>query len=256
MINLRTTTDKRKEWLAKRRLRIGFVRALAPRLAAEFKRVASAASKAYENGGSTVAALGDHQSRLQKIVIPTLIAAATAFGKRARNMIKKSDIIYVEIKDTEAELVLRIAAFARNRSRLSMARVSNTTQNRINRVIHTGIADGLSRSEIADNIEAATGGRIGEARAGVIAETEVHSASNAGELDSIKALDVPLDKEWLSMNDELVREDHAAANGERVGLDETFEVGEDQLQYPGDPEAPPAQTVNCRCIMVYNQKAG
>ncbi len=253
MINLRSTTDKHKEWLAKRRLRVGFSRALSPRLKAEFARVASAAAKAYRNDRSTVEALGDHQKRLQAIVIPTLIATATAFGKRARNMIKKSDIIYVEIKDTESELVDRIAQFARNRARTSMARVSNTTQNRINRVIHSGISDGLSRDEIADNIEEATGGRIGEARARIISETEVHSASNAGELESVKSLDLPLKKEWLSMNDELVRDDHMEANGEEVELDESFDVGDEELEYPGDPNGSPAQTVNCRCVMIYNQ---
>ncbi len=257
MINLRTREARHREWLAKRRLSRSFVRALAPRLNAEFRRVGAKAAMAYRSDGSIDHALGDHPEQVQRILLSSLMATATAFGKRARAMVKKcSDFVLSlpqEIKDTEEELQASIAQFARDRARKSMAQVSNTTKARINKAIAKGISEGESRQDIADRIVDVTGGKIGDARAKVIAETEVHSASNAGELESIKGLDIPLKKEWLSMNDELVREDHQDTNGDEVDLDADFHVGGEELAYPGDPDASPAQTVNCRCVMVYNE---
>lgn len=253
MINLRDRTARHREWLAKNRLQSGFARALAPRLRKEFDRVAGDAAKAYESGKSVDEALVEHPSRVTKILIPSLIASATAFSDRAKKMIKKS-YEELEAKDTETELSSRIAGFARRRARSSMARVSNTTKTRINRVIVRGIENGDDRTKIAEDIRRRTGGKVGAARAKVIATTEVHSAANAGELESVKSFDVPLRKEWMSMNDELVREDHQEVDGDEVELDDSFEVGDDKLQFPGDPDAPPSQTVNCRCIMVYNER--
>lgn len=253
MINLPDRNARRREWLAKRRLQHGFSRAAVPRLKSEFHRVAKAASELYAKEQSIDPALREHVENLTKIVAPTLVATAMAFGQRAQRMLKKAEVQFVETKDTEEELQARVAIFAKTRSRTAMARVANTTKKQINRAIEQGIKDGDSRDDIAQDIVDRTGGLVGEARARVIADTEVHSAANAGELESIKLLDVPLKKEWMSMNDELVRDDHAEANGEEVSLDDSFEVGSDKLAYPGDPAAPPSQTVNCRCIMVYNE---
>ena len=58
-------------------------------------------------------------------------------------------------------------------------------------------------------------------------------------------------KEWLSTTDARCRPSHVAANGQIVGMDEPFNVGEYLMMHPGDMElgAPVSEIVNCRCTM-------
>ncbi|MEH1014625.1 phage minor head protein [Micromonospora sp. CPCC 206060] len=115
-------------------------------------------------------------------------------------------------------------------------------------------AEGASIPRIRDAIEAILGERSWEGRAVTIARTETIGAYNAGTLTgwltAASALDEKLDKVWVATHDERTRPDHRAADGQRVALDATFMVGGVPLRYPGDPAAPPGQTVQCRCTMI------
>jgi hypothetical protein len=50
--------------------------------------------------------------------------------------------------------------------------------------------------------------------------------------------------------DNRTREDHAAADGQRVPVGEPFIVGGESLEFPGDPAGSPEQVINCRCSTV------
>jgi len=55
---------------------------------------------------------------------------------------------------------------------------------------------------------------------------------------------------WYPTMDARTRDAHAAMEGQRVGMDEPFTDGDgNRLMYPGDPSAPAATTVGCRCIV-------
>jgi Phage Mu protein F like protein len=54
-------------------------------------------------------------------------------------------------------------------------------------------------------------------------------------------------KEWLNAHDARVRPTHAEAGGQEVPLDGAFRVGGFDLMYPGDPQGPPQEVINCRC---------
>ncbi len=41
------------------------------------------------------------------------------------------------------------------------------------------------------------------------------------------------------------------ASGQKVPLEENFVIGGDRLKYPGDPKGSPAETINCRCAVIY-----
>ncbi len=60
-------------------------------------------------------------------------------------------------------------------------------------------------------------------------------------------------KQWADIGDGRERATHAAANGQRVGIDEPFTVGGFSLKYPGDSSlgAPIGETANCRCSTFY-----
>ena len=57
-------------------------------------------------------------------------------------------------------------------------------------------------------------------------------------------------KRWVSRQDERVRLSHRHANGDTVGIQESFTVGKTFLRFPGDPLGPAGEVINCRCVIV------
>lgn len=97
-----------------------------------------------------------------------------------------------------------------------------------------------------------------DSRAEAIARTESLRASHAGSRAAIQqAIDGghidadSLVREWHhSSAGKDPRAEHAAMNGQRRGIDEPFESGSGaKLLFPGDPDADPSETVNCRCAV-------
>ena len=82
-----------------------------------------------------------------------------------------------------------------------------------------------------------------------IARTETMRASNAGSFALFRSWGAP-QKEWLATKDGRTRPEHAAANGQVVGIDEKFSVGGEMLEYPGDPNGDPGNTCQCRCTVL------
>lgn len=85
------------------------------------------------------------------------------------------------------------------------------------------------------------------------ARTAVTSAQNAGRqavYDKAKSMGLNLQKEWLATLDGRTRHDHGMADGQRVGLDEKFDVGGYKMKYPGDMSAPGWLVYNCRCTTI------
>lgn len=93
-----------------------------------------------------------------------------------------------------------------------------------------------------------------EARAHTIARTSVVPAANGATDTAMGVIHdqvVALDKEWLATDDERTREEHAEADGQRVGYNEPFLVMGEEMMYPGDPAGSAANVVNCRCVVLY-----
>jgi hypothetical protein len=63
------------------------------------------------------------------------------------------------------------------------------------------------------------------------------------------------EKEWLATQDAVTRDTHVEADGQVVGIDEEFEVGDATCQFPGDT-GDPEEDINCRCgvLPVINDK--
>jgi uncharacterized protein with gpF-like domain len=58
-------------------------------------------------------------------------------------------------------------------------------------------------------------------------------------------------KVWISAEDDRTREDHIEADGQAVGMQDSFTIGGWELAYPGDPNGPAEQIINCRCTVGY-----
>lgn len=55
--------------------------------------------------------------------------------------------------------------------------------------------------------------------------------------------------EWVTMRDEAVRDLHRPLQGVRVPAGGTFQVGQWELQYPGQPVGDPEAWIECRCVV-------
>lgn len=91
-------------------------------------------------------------------------------------------------------------------------------------------------------------------RATVIARTETIGALNAGRADAFRVVAADSDEElfnfWLATDDNRTRHTHREAEGQRVPVGTPFQVGGHDLRFPGDPEGPPQEVIQCRCTML------
>lgn len=155
--------------------------------------------------------------------------------------------------------------FVKRRTTKAMSEISSTTEKKAHeisrRIIADGINDGDTNDEIADKFMDEFEG-LAPARAMAIARTETAIASNAGTQEAAKSLEIPgLEKEWVSANDDRVRDndhaDHASMNGVSIPMDSKFTVPPDaDMDGPGDESADASQVVNCRCCLTYGQRVG
>lgn len=123
--------------------------------------------------------------------------------------------------------------------------------------VQDAVAQGFSRSETINEIAA----RIDdvydfalESRSTTIARTEVIAASNAGGMRAMEVGGVEK-KEWLTVQNASpkhpVRDSHAEIDGQVVPVHEPFLTGDgNALDYPGDPQGPPEDVINCRCTLL------
>lgn len=114
--------------------------------------------------------------------------------------------------------------------------------------ITQGVLLGESIPKIARRMQDVTGSN--RAAAVRLARTSVTAAENAGRVDSYKrakGLGIKVQQEWLATLDGRTRSSHRQLDGEKVEVGEKFSNG---CRYPGDPEAPYAETANCRCTLV------
>jgi uncharacterized protein with gpF-like domain len=99
--------------------------------------------------------------------------------------------------------------------------------------------------------------RMVKYRAEVIARTEalrsVHQGTEEMYRQAIANGDLTaeaLSREWNTAKDERVRESHAPMNGQVQPFGQPFISGAgNSLNYPGDPEAPAEEVIQCRCVV-------
>lgn len=121
---------------------------------------------------------------------------------------------------------------------------------RVNSQILQGILQGESADQIKKRLMSVT--EMNKESALRNARTAVTSAQNKGRLDAMKQAEddgVIMGKEWIATKDERTREAHEELDRVVVKVDEHFENSIGKIMYPGDPDADPANTYNCRCTI-------
>ncbi len=118
--------------------------------------------------------------------------------------------------------------------------------------ITSGILQGKDIYMIAEDLMSRMS-TMSEESAVRTARTAFTAAENAGRQDSYEAAEemgIPMQKRWVATLDDRTRESHIEADGQTVGVDESFKVGDDELEYPGDPGGEPCEIYNCRCTVI------
>ena len=215
-----------------------------PIFAREIARASREMLDAYEATGEVGAARG-HYDGLEREFQRMAETAALTFGGRIIEQGKSAGLI-LERKEDFAQMMTRLALqyVAQEAVRRKITSIAETTRAQIVSLVDQGYRDGLGVAEIASGVRDRISG-ISQLRGALIARTETHGAANFGADVAARETGLNLRKEWVSAADERTREDHAAADGQIVGMDDAFDVGGESLMYPGDPAGSPENVINC-----------
>ena len=142
---------------------------------------------------------------------------------------------------------------------LVLSGISTTLSKRLTRIIEDGMAEGLTLRQIAGKLRDSSI-TLSRARAYTIARTETHNAASWANhkyhVEIRDNLDIELVKKWVAVSDGRTRPEHRAANGQTVPMDGKFvlthpKLGEVQMDRAGDEAGGIYHTINCRCVIVY-----
>lgn len=125
--------------------------------------------------------------------------------------------------------------------------IVDTLQEQFRQVLAESNAASETQQELATRISEMFDVRRSEALR--IAWTEAGKAYNYGTLEGFRQSGVVTQKEWLSAGDDLVRDAHRDADGQKVDLEAFFLVDGELLEFPGAPGGTAANVINCRCAM-------
>jgi uncharacterized protein with gpF-like domain len=123
--------------------------------------------------------------------------------------------------------------------------ISDTTKEYILSVISKGTDEGWSIKQMVDEIERSDylDGRVRR-----ILRTESNRAINYGNELAMDKFEFKVQKRWVAVHDNRTRHAHLSADGQTVDQDGVYNVGGEGMEFPGDPNASGANTINCRCF--------
>lgn len=221
-----------------------------PAIAREIARAMRVMARGFADDGVVPPLPADHQDRIEAIIHRMAQVSLRVMAGRILNA-QRADSMVIERKDfasTVSKLAFRYIALEAVRRRI--VSISETTRENIVAQVTRGFDAGLGQEGIARLIRQSVPD-IARARSAIIARTETHGAAGYGAQGAAQETGLTLQKEWISAEDERTRESHQEANGQIVGLNDYFEVGGYQAQFPGDPSLPPEEAINCRCVAAY-----
>lgn len=154
---------------------------------------------------------------------------------------------------TQRPFVTAYLAEVRNR----MVRIPEEVYDLVAGEVAKGVNLGESIPKLAARIDRTLSTTASERwpnRATVTARTETIGALNAGRADAFRAVAADADEDlemfWLATEDSRTRHTHREAEGQRVPVGTPFQVGGHELRFPGDPEGPAQEVIQCRCTML------
>jgi hypothetical protein len=258
-ISFRANTEERKarHWRVFQRERERLYRTIAVRTAATLRRQTNQVADAISARSNKLdleyyagREVDGMEGQIEALMAGTYVDVGRRFGNMTIDSFKAFGL--VEVKYETNTFVRIIQAFVAREFGERIKSINTVTKEKISRVIRQGIEANQSVQQIARDIKSgAYLQSIIPNRALVIARTEVIAASNYGSQVGAKLTGLTLEKEWLSTRDSRTRDDHVAADGERVLMDDTYTQTGEELRFPGDPAGSPGNVIQCRCTETY-----
>lgn len=230
------------------RMQAAFERSMQATVEREIRRAMREAADAIEAQGAPQ--MAQHEARMRRIYEATYQQVMPAAGSRILEAAGKSHGRTLRRKDARGEFEAAVQAFLQTQAAIRVVQVSDTTMEQIRAAVVAAERDGLGQDGIAARIRS-NAPQIARVRSLVIARTEVHTAATAASDEAAKATGVVQGKEWAAAEDARTRPTHSGADGQRVGMNDRFQVGLASLAYPGEPGGPAAEVINCRCQTAY-----
>lgn len=222
------------------RIRNSFERKLYNQLLGFFEENGKIASREILDGRVY---LNDMPRRLSQILLPHYRAIITMMANR----------FVFSKEETDFERLVR--QYITVHAGLKITQISQTTRNIINRIILESELDGIGVQATASKIIEKTKPVFTRKRAVLIARTETHQAASFGNQLMAESFNLPMQKRWISTNDNRTRKHHRAMNGVTINLEDDFTVFyngvEYRMKHAGDPRGGPANIINCRCVILY-----
>ena len=260
MINITNERDKRREAAAQDRMFRSFERTLERQMFREFTRTAREASKRYSqtlgNDLAALAVIEQHQVRVFRIIRATYDPVIRTMAARvfdAADGLKST--APDEHKDRMGDIDRLVNDYIFSVGLDHSTTIAQTSKKALRRILADGADAGLGEIEIAKNLSKSLGGTLGRFRSEMIARTEVHSSAMSSSLTSANSLNLTLLKEWVPVDDDRTRESHMEmANHPAIDPEQAFNVNGSAMMFPSDPNGAPAESINCRCILIYQEK--
>ena len=161
-------------------------------------------------------------------------------------LLKQAGIDAVEFAGSAGAFVMTddIRSWLDKRMGIFLRQINETTFKKLRQDFVESIAAEEGREGLISRIQS-TYGDTKKARAALIARTEVHNATQYGTIQGYKQAGLTI-KIWVAVMDGATRDTHAAVDGEERPIDRPFSNG---LMFPGDPNGPAEEVINCRCVL-------
>jgi hypothetical protein len=185
---------------------------------------------------------------------------ANEFGMMVNRELKKGQ----KIRFFNANFLLTITEMLTRQALELLTLVESTTKERILNILTEATTEQFTFFETAQQIEREIASPV---RALAITRTESNRAANLAALEAAKLQNYVVTKEWISVIDNRTRRfrekdqyDHSHLDGKVLELYENFEqLGRTNgitaiAECPLDPQAPAAFTINCRCVLGFENK--
>lgn len=140
----------------------------------------------------------------------------------------------------------RVARWLEENSDRALSQTTATTRKRLNARMADTLREGGGLNELVETIDEVFRGRRDNAL--IIARTETGGAYGFATREAWAQSKRVAGRIWRTADDELVRDEHQAVDGQFAAIDEPFIVAGVPMLYVGDPTAPVGLTANCRCF--------
>lgn len=128
-----------------------------------------------------------------------------------------------------------------------IAGINSTTQEQLRAELVEGVDAGEGIDDLSARVEKVFGYAEGY-RNERIARTEVIRSSNFVNVEAYRSSGLVDNKQWIATPDDRTRDSHEELDGTVIPIDDTFKIGKDEADAPGDFGVA-ALDINCRCTI-------